>query len=55
MFNKKKENSKTMNIDAKFLNTNLDTNFKYVYKGSLSMIKLASFQGCRDGSAYINQ
>jgi hypothetical protein len=42
-----------MNIDAKILNK-IQTEFNTTSKRSYTMTKWFSFQGCNDGSTYIN-
>ena len=44
-----------MNIDAKFLNKILQTEFSNTSKSSYTMIKLGLFQKCKDSSIYANQ
>jgi hypothetical protein len=44
-----------MNLDAKFLAKYLQTKFNNTLKSSYTMMKLVSFQGCKDGSTYANQ
>lgn len=43
-----------MSIDIKILNKYLETKFKNTSKKSSTVIKLSSFQSCKDGS-YVNQ
>ena len=44
-----------MNIDKKFLNKLLATEFNNALKSSYTMIKLGLLQGCKDSSIYTNQ
>ena len=44
-----------MNIDAKFLNKILQTEFSNTSKSSYTMIKLGLFKKCKDSSIYANQ
>jgi hypothetical protein len=43
-----------MNIDAKILNKIMGKLNPTISERSFTMIKLASSQGCRDGSTYAN-
>jgi hypothetical protein len=43
-----------MNINAKIFNKILAIEFKKTSKRSHTMTKMVSFQGCKDGSTYIN-
>jgi hypothetical protein len=44
-----------MNIDAKIFNEIIQAKSNNISKRSLTMTKLTSSQGCRDGSTYANQ
>jgi hypothetical protein len=53
----RKENYRSislMNTDAKILIKYWQTEFNNMSKRSYSMTKSVSFQGCKDGSTYIN-
>jgi hypothetical protein len=43
-----------MNTDAKVLNKIFQAESNHTSKRSYNMTKLVSFQGCKDGSTYIN-
>jgi hypothetical protein len=43
-----------MNIDEKILKKTLAKRIQQHIKRSYTMTKLVSFQGCKDGSTYIN-